>query len=133
MSPYLAAIMFSAPAHRTRRLTNWPFIATCLTIGHKNIRYIKKELLRFVINLSFRLFLKCVFSLLPLLGIFFVLPCIESYQKVDLRTITLGVPPQEVCSNNLAYEQIFSSLGTKMLLVLIQISVTNHYAVRFRF
>ena len=31
-----------------------------------------------------------------LLGIFFVLPCIESYQKVDLRTITLGVPPQEV-------------------------------------
>lgn len=31
-----------------------------------------------------------------LVGIFFVLPCIESYQKVDLRTITLGVPPQEV-------------------------------------
>ena len=29
-------------------------------------------------------------------GIFFVLPCIESYEKVDLRTITLGVPPQEV-------------------------------------
>ena len=24
------------------------------------------------------------------------MPCIESYQKVDLRTITLGVPPQEV-------------------------------------
>lgn len=29
-------------------------------------------------------------------GIFFVLPCIESYQIVDLRTITLDVPPQEV-------------------------------------
>ena len=29
-------------------------------------------------------------------GIFFVLPCIETYQKVDLRTITLDVPPQEV-------------------------------------
>ena len=26
-----------------------------------------------------------------------MLPCIESYQKVDLRTITMGVPPQEVC------------------------------------
>ena len=25
-----------------------------------------------------------------------MLPCIESYQKVDLRTITMGVPPQEV-------------------------------------
>jgi len=33
-------------------------------------------------------------------GIFFVLPCIESYQKVDLRTITLGVPPQEVLTRD---------------------------------
>ncbi len=36
------------------------------------------------------------FIALIFLGIFFVLPCIESYQKVDLRTITLSVPPQEV-------------------------------------
>ena len=45
----------------------------------------------------------CLVSLLSLtdccLGIFFVMPCIESYQKVDLRTITLGVPPQEVRKN----------------------------------
>ena len=34
-------------------------------------------------------------------GIFSVLPCIESYQKVDLRTITLGVPPQEVSSTEI--------------------------------
>ena len=33
------------------------------------------------------------------IGIFFVLPCIETYQKVDLRTITLDVPPQEVWSS----------------------------------
>merc|ERR1712184_135679 len=33
-------------------------------------------------------------------GIFFVLPCIENYQKVDLRTITLGVPPQEVLTKD---------------------------------
>merc|ERR1719245_1148374 len=33
-------------------------------------------------------------------GIFFVLPCIETYQKVDLRTITLGVPPQEVLTKD---------------------------------
>ena len=32
----------------------------------------------------------------PPAGLFFVLPCIETYQKVDLRTITLDVPPQEV-------------------------------------
>merc|ERR1719458_514514 len=33
-------------------------------------------------------------------GIFFVLPCIETYQGVDLRTITLGVPPQEVLTKD---------------------------------
>ncbi|XP_071747734.1 band 7 protein AGAP004871 isoform X6 [Lepeophtheirus salmonis] len=33
-------------------------------------------------------------------GIFFVLPCIENYQKVDLRTITLDVPPQEVLTKD---------------------------------
>ena len=29
-------------------------------------------------------------------GIFFILPCIESYTKVDLRTVSFDVPPQEV-------------------------------------
>ena len=36
----------------------------------------------------------------PTSGIFFVLPCIETYQKVDLRTITLDVPPQEVLTRD---------------------------------
>ncbi|XP_046812044.1 band 7 protein AGAP004871-like [Lucilia cuprina] len=29
-------------------------------------------------------------------GIFFILPCIDSYARVDLRTRTYDVPPQEV-------------------------------------
>jgi len=29
-------------------------------------------------------------------GIFFVLPCIDTYTKVDLRTVSFDVPPQEV-------------------------------------
>ncbi|KAK3785580.1 hypothetical protein RRG08_037590 [Elysia crispata] len=29
-------------------------------------------------------------------GIFFVMPCIEEYSKVDLRTVSFDVPPQEV-------------------------------------
>ena len=45
----------------------------------------------------------------PLLGIFFVLPCIESYQKVDLRTITLGVPPQEVRQKSFFVNLFFQS------------------------
>lgn len=33
-------------------------------------------------------------------GMFFIVPCIDSYTKVDLRTVTFDVPPQEVYSNN---------------------------------
>lgn len=29
-------------------------------------------------------------------GIFFILPCIDTYARVDLRTRTYDVPPQEV-------------------------------------
>lgn len=30
------------------------------------------------------------------LGTFFVLPCIDEYSKIDLRTVSFDVPPQEV-------------------------------------
>ncbi|XP_045125855.1 band 7 protein AGAP004871-like isoform X7 [Portunus trituberculatus] len=33
-------------------------------------------------------------------GIFFVVPCIDSYRKVDLRTVSFDVPPQEVLSKD---------------------------------
>lgn len=29
-------------------------------------------------------------------GIFFIVPCIDSYRKVDLRVLSFEVPPQEV-------------------------------------
>ena len=29
-------------------------------------------------------------------GLFFVMPCIDSWKKVDLRTVSFDVPPQEV-------------------------------------
>ena len=29
-------------------------------------------------------------------GLFFVIPCIDSYTKIDLRSVTFDVPPQEV-------------------------------------
>ena len=41
-----------------------------------------------------------ILIIILVLGIFFVLPCIETYQKVDLRTITLDVPPQEVLTRD---------------------------------
>ncbi|CAG9861672.1 unnamed protein product [Phyllotreta striolata] len=33
-------------------------------------------------------------------GIFFVLPCLDSYAKVDLRTISFDVPPQEALTKD---------------------------------
>lgn len=33
-------------------------------------------------------------------GIFILLPCIDSYVKVDMRVVTFDVPPQEVLSKD---------------------------------
>lgn len=33
-------------------------------------------------------------------GIFFVLPCIDAYRSVDLRTVTFDVPPQEILTKD---------------------------------
>ncbi|KAK7026707.1 Mechanosensory protein 2, partial [Halocaridina rubra] len=33
-------------------------------------------------------------------GIFFVVPCLDSYRKVDLRTVSFDVPPQEILSRD---------------------------------
>ena len=33
-------------------------------------------------------------------GIFFVIPCIDSYKRVDLRTVSFDVPPQEILTRD---------------------------------
>ena len=33
-------------------------------------------------------------------GLFFIMPCIDTYKKVDLRTVSFDVPPQEVKFRN---------------------------------
>ena len=33
-------------------------------------------------------------------GIFFIIPCVDSYTKVDMRVTTFDVPPQEVIIPN---------------------------------
>ena len=62
-------------------------------------------------------------------GIFFVLPCIESYQKVDLRTITLGVPPQEVLS---AIKIIFLQIFVAQVLTKDSVTVSVDAVVYYR-
>ena len=43
--------------------------------------------------------LSATMSYFSISGIFFIIPCIESYTKVDLRTVSFDVPPQEVGTN----------------------------------
>ena len=50
------------------------------------------------------------------IGLFFVLPCIENYQKVDLRTITLDVPPQEVNVFRVKYLPLIETIAGKHLI-----------------
>ncbi|XP_013792552.1 mechanosensory protein 2-like [Limulus polyphemus] len=33
-------------------------------------------------------------------GLFFIIPCIDTYRKVDLRTVSFDVPPQEILSKD---------------------------------
>ena len=30
-------------------------------------------------------------------GVFFIIPCVDTYEKIDMRTATYEIPPQEVC------------------------------------
>lgn len=45
-------------------------------------------------------FLKYRFYTPLVSGIFFILPCIDAYARVDLRTRTYDVPPQELSIND---------------------------------
>ena len=44
-------------------------------------------------------------------GIFFIIPCIDTYRKVDLRTVSFDVPPQEVslATKSLAARRLFTT------------------------
>ena len=32
-------------------------------------------------------------------GVFFIIPCVDIYEKIDMRTATFEIPPQEVSTN----------------------------------
>ena len=43
-------------------------------------------------------------------GLFFVIPCLDSLRKVDLRTVTFDVPPQEVQFNSVSIQYTYETL-----------------------
>jgi len=70
-----------------------------LTVPFSKLLYNRKVQSNLLSTSSFFLQNWCFFSLQggakgP--GIFFIIPCTDSYQKVDLRTVSFDVPPQEV-------------------------------------
>ena len=44
-------------------------------------------------------------------GVFFIIPCVDIYEKIDMRTQTFDVPPQEV---NIIRKDFFSSQEWKI-------------------
>lgn len=54
------------------------------------------QLQYFVFIFFILLSLSFLFLSASLAGIFFILPCIDTYARVDLRTRTYDVPPQEL-------------------------------------
>ena len=44
-------------------------------------------------------------------GVFFIIPCLDIYEKIDMRTVTYDVPPQEVATDIVLIR--FTSLSIK--------------------
>ena len=47
-------------------------------------------------------------------GVFFIIPCIDIYQKIDMRTASYEIPPQEVCvTSNTEHSPLVLQILTK--------------------
>ena len=33
-------------------------------------------------------------------GVFFIIPCVDTYEKIDMRTATYEIPPQEILTKD---------------------------------
>ena len=55
-------------------------------------------------------------------GVFFIIPCVDTYEKIDMRSQTFEIPPQEVSSSNILRFSHFSdiSISKKSSVYLIQ-------------
>jgi len=81
---------FICSKHITFKCSKW------LTSWWAGPTRLKRALAATLTAFPWRHFTMCI---LFCAGIFFVLPCIDTYTKVDLRTVSFDVPPQEVRSD----------------------------------
>ena len=60
-------------------------------------------------------------------GLFFILPCIDDYSVVDLRTITYDIPPQEVLTKDSVTISVDAVLFYRIWLPTIAVSNVFDY------
>ena len=58
--------------------------------------------------------------------VFFIIPCLDIYQKIDMRTATYDVPPQEVAKDpsNPLFHPNYTIMSNNLLQILTKDSVT---------
>ena len=65
-------------------------------------------------------------------GVFFIIPCLDVYEKIDMRTATYDVPPQEVrerCRSRLSNDAFLPQILTKDS-VTVFVNAIMYYKVR---
>lgn len=60
-------------------------------------------------------------------GIFFIVPCVDSYQKVDMRTLTFDVPPQEILTKDSVTVHVDAIMYYKVSNAICAISNVDDY------
>ncbi|CAB4055817.1 STOM [Lepeophtheirus salmonis] len=61
-------------------------------------------------------------------GIFFIVPCVDSYQKVDMRTLTFDVPPQEILTKDSVTVHVDAIMYYKVSNAISAISNVDDYS-----
>ncbi|XP_071820217.1 band 7 protein AAEL010189-like isoform X1 [Apostichopus japonicus] len=60
-------------------------------------------------------------------GVFFILPCIDSFTTVDLRTVSFDVPPQEILSKDSVTIAVDAVVYFRVMNPTISITNVEHY------
>ena len=51
----------------------------------------------YLLHFTFSLLIIAITTVIIIHKVFFIIPCLDVYQKIDMRTSSYDVPPQEVC------------------------------------
>ena len=60
-------------------------------------------------------------------GVFFIIPCVDIYEKIDMRTMTYEIPPQEVRNNDI---WVISPSHSKNMLVQVKIAILQSQSLK---